>query len=69
MERIGDRIKKARLAAGLTQQAAADLVGTHATRVSHWERGISPRPEVLPKIAAALGVSTDYLLTPSEEEE
>jgi len=69
MERISDRIKRARLSAGMTQQVAADIAGVHVTRWSHWERGISPRAETLVTVAAVLGVSTDYLLTPSRADE
>jgi len=67
MERISNRIKKARLAAGLTQQAAADLLGTHVTRLSQWERGVEPRANMLLKLARMFGVSVESLV-PSEED-
>lgn len=67
MERLGDRIKKARLAAGMTQQAAADKIGIHVTRLSQWERGVEPRSGMLLKIALLLGVTVDSLI-PQEED-
>jgi Predicted transcriptional regulators len=45
------------LAAGLTQERLAELLHTQQRRISDWERGvIAPRPESMPKLAAAIGV-------------
>lgn len=60
---IGERIKTARVAAGLSQQQLADVVGTHVMGISKWERGIAlPNSDSLGKLTGALGVSADYLL-------
>ncbi len=53
----GSRLAAGRLAAGLTQQRLAQLMHTEQTRVSEWERGVmTPRPGLIPKIAAAIGM-------------
>lgn len=53
----GSRLAAKRLAAGLTQERLARLVHTEQTRVSEWERGVmTPRPNLMPKIAAAVGM-------------
>jgi DNA-binding XRE family transcriptional regulator len=59
---ISERIRAARLAAGLTQAQLASILGTHQSAVSGWERGLAPRAHRLPQIAAALGVTVDALL-------
>lgn len=41
----------------------ADKVGVHHSSIAYWElSGTPPRGEVLPRLAAALGVSIDALL-------
>lgn len=53
----GSRLAAKRLAAGLTQERLAQLVHTEQSRVSEWERGVmTPRPNLMPKIAAAVGM-------------
>jgi transcriptional regulator with XRE-family HTH domain len=53
----GARLAAGRLAAGLTQERLAQIVQTEQTRVSEWERGVmTPRPCVMPKLAAAIGL-------------
>ncbi len=60
----GDRICKKRKKLGLTQEALAEKAGLTTQFVSYAESGKrAMRPENLLKIAKALGVSTDYLLT------
>ncbi len=66
MERMCDRIKKARVAAGMTQQVAADKVGVYVTRWSQWERGVVPRAPMLLKVARVVGVSVESLI-PEED--
>ena len=52
-----------RQSAGLTQMQLAEKVGVHHSSIAFWElSGTSPRGEVLPMLALALGVSTDALL-------
>jgi transcriptional regulator with XRE-family HTH domain len=53
----GSRLAAARHAAGLTQERLAQVMHTEQTRVSEWERGVlTPRPELMPKLAAAIGL-------------
>jgi len=60
VQRIMDRRKKL----GLTQEALAEKSGVTTQFVSYAESGKrAMRPENLMRIAAALEVSTDYLLT------
>lgn len=59
-KRIADRRKKM----GMTQEALAEAGGLTTQFVSYAESGKrGMRPENLMRIAAALNVSTDYLLT------
>ena len=52
-----------RQSAGLTQMQLADKIGVHHSSIAYWElSGTSPRGEVLPKLAEALGVSIDVFL-------
>ena len=65
MQTIGDRIKAAREAAGLTQQQLADAVeaGGGRQQVSNWENSRrAPRLETLERIAAACGVTPGWLM-------
>lgn len=62
---IGDRIKAAREAAGLTQQQLADAVqaGGGRQQISNWETDFRiPRREALERIAAACGVTPGWLM-------
>lgn len=61
---IGQRIMDRRKTLGLTQEALAEKGDVTAQFVSYAEAGKrAMRPENLLKIATALEVSTDYLLT------
>ena len=58
----GARIRRHRLAAGLTIPDLANAVGTSAGAVSHWETGRhTPRRERQLAIAKAIGVSWSEL--------
>ena len=64
LQDIGRRIMERRRKLGLTQEALAEKGEVTAQFVSYAEAGKrAMRPENLLKIAAALGVSADYLLT------
>ncbi len=64
LQETGDRIMDRRKKLGLTQEALAERGGLTTQAVSYFEGGKrAMRPENLMKIAAALGVSADYLLT------
>ena len=48
----------------------AHATGAHPTSISDWERGENePSPRYITKLASALGVSTDELLSDDDEEE
>lgn len=66
-KKIGMRIKKIRMKAGLTQSAFLSVVSTTLTdakRVSEWETGVSlPSTDTLLEIALFGGVSLEWLVT------
>ena len=62
---IGERIKVARRAAGLSQRKLAQAAGVSAMAISKYERGLDvPSSAVLLRLAQALGVKTEYFLRP-----
>jgi transcriptional regulator with XRE-family HTH domain len=64
LDEVGQRMMERRKKLGLTQEALAERSDLTTQFVSYAESGKrAMRPENLMKIAAALGVSTDYLLT------
>jgi transcriptional regulator with XRE-family HTH domain len=64
MRPIGDRIKQARLAAGLSLRQLADLAAPlSATAISRYENGLDmPGTDVLLRLARALGLKVEYFL-------
>ena len=64
LKEMGQRIMERRKMLGLTQEALGERSGLTTQFVSYAESGKrAMRPENLMRMAAALGVSTDYLLT------
>ncbi|RME45290.1 MAG: ImmA/IrrE family metallo-endopeptidase [Caldilineae bacterium] len=62
---IGERIKSARRAAGLSQRALAKAAGISAMAISKYERQLdTPGSDVLLRLAQALKVKTEYFLRP-----
>lgn len=59
---MGEKLRAARLAAGLTQTQLAELVGCHQKDVARWEGGREPKALTLKKLAQALGCSMDDLV-------
>ena len=60
---LGERIKAARIQAGLTQEELADRIGVSRGAVARWELGeIEPKLRNLVVLSELLNVSTDYLL-------
>lgn len=60
---LGERIKQARIAAGLSLRDLAEQAGITAMAISKYERGqIKPSSDVLLRLAKALGVRTEYFL-------
>lgn len=61
---IGDTIQATRQAAGLTQEALAELVGVSRQTIAKWEAGeTSPDLEHAASLAKALGCTVDALVT------
>lgn len=64
LQKVGQRIIERRKKLGITQETLAEISDVTTQFVSYAESGKrAMRPENLLKIANALGVSTDYLLT------
>ena len=60
---IGDRIQALRKQHGWSQQQLAKKVGTSGPIVGRYERGeMTPSVEVAKKLAAAFGVTLDFLV-------
>lgn len=67
METIGDRIKKKRKEAEMTQLELANKLSVTDRAVSKWEQNEgNPDISILPKIAEIFNVTLDYLMTGSE---
>ena len=67
METIGDRIKKKRKEAKMTQLELANKLSVTDRAVSKWEQNEgNPDISILPKIAEIFNVTLDYLMTGSE---
>lgn len=61
-ELIASRIKGARLSSGLKSEEAAKRAGVGLSRWLNWECGArTPKPDMFPNIAAAVGSSAAYL--------
>ncbi|MCD6006872.1 XRE family transcriptional regulator [Halomonas sp. IOP_31] len=60
---IGDRVKRARKSAGLTQTELGRMVGVKQATISDLEKGASRSSAYLVQIARACNVSTDWLAT------
>lgn len=64
-----DRLKQARTQMGLSQSKLANRIGVHVTNISRYERGENkPTSQVLSKLADALNISADYLMTGSTDD-
>ncbi len=64
METIGQRIKKIREAAGVSQQYLAEKVGVSRVAVTKWESGQTSNLKLdnLMKLCNFLGISVEYLI-------
>ncbi|NNK07280.1 MAG: helix-turn-helix transcriptional regulator [Myxococcales bacterium] len=66
-ERLGARLRKLRLEAGLTQAELARRTGIHRPNIARVEAGRhTPSLETLARIANAIGVSTTHVLVSQE---
>jgi transcriptional regulator with XRE-family HTH domain len=67
LERVGDRIARLRRSLGWNQAELARRVDCKPAQISKYERNVfEPGLLTLSRIAAALGTSTDYLITGKE---
>ena len=67
---LGEVLRDARVAAGLTQEELADQAGVHRTYVSLVERDVqSPTVRTLVKLCAILGVRASEILWEAERRE
>lgn len=65
---LGERIKQARIAAGLTQQQLGDAISVNKSTIAGYERdGREPDALKLIAIAKVLNVTGDYLLDIEDE--
>jgi len=64
---IGERLKTARSASGLSQRGLAEAVGVSAMAISKYERDeMTPGSSVLSKLSVALERRLDYFLRPAQ---
>lgn len=60
---MGEKLRAARQAAGMTQTQLADAVGCYQKDISRWEAGThEPGAQTLKKLAKALSCSMDDLV-------
>ena len=60
---FGNKLKKLRLQAGLTQKQLAERIGVTKSVISFYElRERTPSPDILIKLSNVFHVTTDYLL-------
>ena len=66
---IGDRLRTLRESKGMTQDDLAEVTGMNRVTIAKYETGkIEPKSKSLSKLAAALDVSTDFLIGQSDEQ-
>ncbi|MEX3629081.1 MAG: XRE family transcriptional regulator [Burkholderia sp.] len=67
---LGARIRKKRIAKGMSQQALGDVFGITRSSVNEWESGRTrPDPAKLVELARVLGIDLNELLTESDGKE
>jgi transcriptional regulator with XRE-family HTH domain len=67
---FGERLKKARQDKGISQSELGKLVGVHYTQIGRYEsKGVKPSGDVLAKIASVLGVTSEFLMSGSSQEQ
>ncbi|MGY0427353.1 MAG: helix-turn-helix domain-containing protein [Polaribacter sp.] len=67
---FGKRLKKARQDKEISQSELGKIVDIHYTQIGRYEsKGVKPSGEVLAKIANALGVTSDFLMSGSNQEQ
>lgn len=67
---VGERLREAREARGLTQISLGEMLGVTNRAISQYENGTgSPHPEIMQKIPEVLNIPLQFFLTPITEEE
>ena len=61
-ETLGNRVKLARAARGLSQKRLAEMCGVSQSAVDQVERGVTARPKWVFELTRALGVSQEWLI-------
>lgn len=60
---IGDKLKKARKKANLSQEKVAEIINTSRSNISKYETGfLEPNIDTLKKLCELYGISADELL-------
>jgi transcriptional regulator with XRE-family HTH domain len=66
---LPERLKEARTKKGLSQSDLAKKVKLHYTQIGRYEnKGAQPSADILSKLADVLDVTTDYLMSGSQDE-
>ena len=66
---FSERLKEARTKKGLSQSNLAKKVKLHYTQIGRYEnKGAPPPADILSKLADALDVTTDYLMSGSQDD-
>ena len=69
MQQLGQRIKKLRKDAGMSQSDLANKVGLSYAQIGRYElKGAQPSAEAIKKIAEVFGISPDYLINGSTDD-
>lgn len=67
---FGERLKRARQDKAISQSELGKIVGIHYTQIGRYEsKGAKPSGEVLAKIAAALSVTSDFLMSGTNQDQ
>lgn len=70
MHSIGDRLRNLREARGMTQDDLAEKAELNRVTIAKYETGkIEPKSQSLRKLAAALDVSTDYIISGHDDQD
>lgn len=66
---FGDKIRKARKAAGMTQRQLADILEVSHTSISNWEKNLSrPDPDMIQHLCWMLNVQPNYFFSSDADE-
>ncbi len=67
---FGERLKKARQNKNISQSELGKIAGVHYTQIGRYEsKGVKPSGNVLTKIASTLGVTADFLISGTSQDQ